>query len=180
MAGERHGRGTAWARHGNGMLYVNRPLFSIYIFFVYLIFFAALKKNEGVTLVKALYVLPTLLVYILRFLCVSYLRRLLARFPPVKSLPIILPFLQYIYAPAFIWSFIQRVNVIQNLFVHLWPSGCSAQTRLGHFALLVHVCLGAGEKMKWWAWECLGNGGHIKYIYIFFSLWFRASYSILQ
>jgi len=27
MAGERHGRGmgTAWARHGNGMLCVNRP-----------------------------------------------------------------------------------------------------------------------------------------------------------
>jgi len=22
----RHGRGTAWARHGNGKLYVNRPL----------------------------------------------------------------------------------------------------------------------------------------------------------
>ena len=27
MAGERHGRGTAWARHGHGVLCVNRPLF---------------------------------------------------------------------------------------------------------------------------------------------------------
>jgi hypothetical protein len=26
----RHGRGTAWARHGNGMLRVNLPLFSCY------------------------------------------------------------------------------------------------------------------------------------------------------
>ena len=25
----RHGRGTAWARHGNGMLCVNRPLISV-------------------------------------------------------------------------------------------------------------------------------------------------------
>jgi len=24
---ERHGRGTAWSRHGHGMLCVNRPLF---------------------------------------------------------------------------------------------------------------------------------------------------------
>ena len=26
----RHGRGTAWARHGNGMLCVNRPLTSLF------------------------------------------------------------------------------------------------------------------------------------------------------
>ena len=26
MAGEQHGRGTAWALHGHGMLCVNRPL----------------------------------------------------------------------------------------------------------------------------------------------------------